>query len=118
MSDLSRREVWAKGQAPMDDSQREVQRFLSRHGLRYDARTHMLDLVSEIGELAKLVLQASDYGQMVLRTDVDFSGELGDVFYSMLALATALEIDAEDALARALRKYEARLEEGGGPGSR
>ena len=102
----------------MDDSQRVVERFLSRHGLRYDAATHTLDLVAEVGELAKLVLEASDYGQAPLRSDVDFSGELGDVFYSMLALATALEIDAGDALERALRKYETRLAEGGGPGSR
>lgn len=101
----------------MIDAQRDVQRFLLQNGLQYDAATHTLDLVSEVGELAKLVLQASDYAQRPLDRDVDFGGELGDVFYSLLALATALEVDAGRALDGALRKYERRLEERGEPGS-
>jgi len=101
----------------MIDSQRDVRRFVVRHGLRYDAATHTLDLVSEVGELAKLVLQATDYGQRGLDDDVPFSTELGDVFYSLLALAVALDVDAGDALDAALQKYESRLREHGGPGS-
>ncbi len=99
------------------DSQRDVQRFLLRHGLRYDATTHTLDLASEVGELAKLVLQATDYGQQALDDDVPFSAELGDVFYSLLALAVALDVDAGEALDAAMQKVERRLREHGGPGS-
>lgn len=101
----------------MIDAQRDVGRFMRRHALQHDAATHLLDLVSEVGELSKLVLEASEYGQLPVEDTVDFSGELGDVFYSLLAVATVLEIDAGDALEGALRKYQRRLEEGSGPGS-
>lgn len=102
----------------MIDSQRDVERFLQRHGLEYDVTTHMLDLVSEVGELAKLLLRASEYGREPLSYGDQLSGELGDAFYSLLALATVLDVDAEDALQGALQKYERRLEEYGDPGSR
>jgi len=99
------------------DSQQDVVRFMLRHGLQRDARTHMLDLVSEVGELSKLILLSSDYGRRPLDDEVDFAGELGDAAYSLLALAAVLDIDAGEALAEALRKYERRLRERGGPGS-
>ena len=101
----------------MIDAQRDVERFMLRHRLQYDAVTHLLDLVSEVGELSKLILEANDYGRSQVEDTVDFSGELGDVFYSLLAVATALDIDAGEALEGALRKYERRLAEGKGPGS-
>jgi len=101
----------------MIDPQRQVRRFMRRHGLQHDAVTHMLDHMSEVGELAKLVLEVSDYGHRPIDDAVDFSGELGDVLYSVLALATALDVDAGEALDGALRKYERRLGEHGGPGS-
>jgi NTP pyrophosphatase (non-canonical NTP hydrolase) len=101
----------------MIDSQRDVERFMLRHDLHYDAAAHVLDLVSEVGELAKLVLRAGDYGHRPLDDDVDFSNELGDVFYSLLTVATVLDVDAGEALQRALRKYEERIQERGGPGS-
>lgn len=101
----------------MIDSQRMVERFMVRHGLRHDAATHTLDLVSEVGELAKLLLEASDYGRAPVDREADFADELGDVFYSLLALASVLEVDAGDALHGALRKYEGRLRERGRPSS-
>ncbi len=101
----------------MIDAQHDVERFMFRHGLRYDPATHMLDLASEVGELAKLVLQASDYGRRPLVDDGSFSDELGDVFYSLLTVATVLDIDAGEALQDALRKYEGRMRERGAPGS-
>ena len=101
----------------MTDSQGNVRRFMLRHGLHHDASTHTLDLVSEVGELVKLILEATDYGRRELDEDVPFSTELGDVIYSLLALAVVLDVDADQALDAALQKYERRLREHGGPGS-
>ena len=98
-------------------SQHDVGRFARRHGLLYDAATHVLDLVSEVGELAKLILEASDYGEGAIDDRVDFSGEMGDAFYSLLTLASVLDVDAGEALQAALRKYETRLRETGEAGS-
>lgn len=88
------------------------------HDLSYEPAIHTLDLVSEVGELAKLMLQATGYGRQTSSYDEeDISAELGDTLYSLLALATVLDIDAEQALAGALRRYGRRIREDQGPGS-
>jgi NTP pyrophosphatase (non-canonical NTP hydrolase) len=43
--------------------------------------------------------------------------ELGDAFYSLIALAESLDVDLEAALERALEKYRTRLAVQGHPGS-
>jgi NTP pyrophosphatase (non-canonical NTP hydrolase) len=97
----------------MADWQAEVARFARRHHLQYDAATHALDLASEVGELAKEVLLASDYGQRPSRFRPELANEIGDVLYSLLALSEACGVDAEDALMAALRRYERRLAQRG-----
>ena len=101
----------------MQDLQADVAVFLQRQGLRHDAASHVLDLVSEVGELSKLVLEATDYGQEPLDLSRDFAGEVGDAAYSLLTLATVLDVDVEDALRAALEKYESRIAHTGRPGS-
>jgi NTP pyrophosphatase (non-canonical NTP hydrolase) len=93
----------------MTDWQREVARFTRRHQLEHDAGTHALDLASEVGELAKEVLLATDYGRQAPRFRPQLADEIGDAFYSLLALAEACGVDAGDALSAALEKYERRL---------
>jgi NTP pyrophosphatase (non-canonical NTP hydrolase) len=101
----------------MDRLQAEVDSFLQRRGLRHDAASHVLDLVSEVGEIAKLVLEATDYGEEPLDVTRDFAGEVGDAAYSLLALGTVLNIDVGQALRAALDKYESRIAATGRPGS-
>ena len=97
----------------MGDLQREVSRFSQRH----DVGTHALDLVSEVGELAKEVLLATGYGRQQAAFRRELAGEIGDVLYSLLALAEACGVDAEDALRASLSKVERRLSDRGEAGS-
>ena len=83
--------------------------FMARHGLGHTPQTHALDLISEVGEVAKSLLLASDYGRSPLEPGPALSEELGDAFYSLVALAESLNIDLETALDGALIKYQARL---------
>jgi NTP pyrophosphatase (non-canonical NTP hydrolase) len=83
--------------------------FLEHHGLGHTPQTHALDLVSEVGEVAKALLEASDYGQSSLTPGSALTEELGDAFYSLIALAASLDVDLEAALEGVLEKYEARL---------
>jgi NTP pyrophosphatase (non-canonical NTP hydrolase) len=99
------------------DWQQRVAAFMRRHHLRYDPSSHALDLASEVGEVAKEVLLASDYGQHELRLGPTMADELGDALYSLLALAEACDVDAGEALEAALRKYERRFEQRGAAGS-
>lgn len=99
------------------NAQAQVRAFLARHHLGHRPEIHALDLVSEVGEIAKALLEASAYGRSPVVPDEELAGELGDAFYSLLALAESLELDLEDALQTALDKYEARLHAQGHAGS-
>jgi NTP pyrophosphatase (non-canonical NTP hydrolase) len=99
------------------DLQREVALFTQRHHLQHDVETHALDLVSEVGELAKEVLLATDYGRRPPPSRLELANEIGDALYSLLALAQVCGVDAGAALGATLRKYERRLAERGEAGS-
>jgi threonine synthase len=102
---------------PTTDWQQRVIAFIRRYNLRHDPSVHALDLVSEVGEVAKEVLLATDYGQRAPQFRPELMGELGDAFYSLLALTDACGVDAGSALRAALEKYEHRLAERGEAGS-
>ncbi|SFC15222.1 NTP pyrophosphatase, house-cleaning of non-canonical NTPs [Halobiforma haloterrestris] len=102
----------------VDDAQRQVAEFVQEHDLETPPEFRLLDLVSEMGELAKDANTSTDYGDAP--ADLDLAAdEVGDALFALLALADALEIDAEAALAEALEKYEARMATGAeeSPGS-
>lgn len=92
--------------------------FLARHGLSHTPQIHILDLISEIGEIAKALLEASDYDESPPRRTLALAEELGDAFFSLIALAESLDVDLETALEKVLAKYESRLAEKGHCGSR
>ncbi len=98
--------------------QRRCRAFLARHGLSHAPQIHALDLVSEVGEVAKALLEGSEYGDLALQPTPALEEELGDAFFSLVALAESLDVDLETALNKALNKYETRIAERGSAGSR
>ena len=78
----------------------------------------MLDLASEVGELAKEVLKATGYGTRPLAPTASLEEELGDCVFSLLCVSEALGLDGEKALDQALEKYKARFAEAGDIGHR
>ena len=97
--------------------QRRCRAFLTEHGLAHSPQIHTLDLISEVGEVAKALLEGSDYGASPSQPTAALEAELGDTFFSLIALAESLELDLEAALEKALTKYETRLAERGSAGS-
>ena len=100
----------------MDERQRQVADFVEAHGLKTPPAYRLLDLVSEVGELAKDANESTDYGSAPDDLAIE-SDEIGDALFALLAVADALEIDAEAALEEALAKYETRMDADGSPGS-
>ncbi|WP_128477081.1 MazG-like family protein [Halorussus pelagicus] len=96
--------------------QRKVAEFLAEHEMDADPAYRILDLASEVGELAKDANESTDYGASPEQVDVN-ADELGDALFSLLAVAESLDADAEAALDEALAKYEQRIEATGDPGS-
>ncbi|WP_227354577.1 MazG nucleotide pyrophosphohydrolase domain-containing protein [Haladaptatus salinisoli] len=97
--------------------QQTVARFLAEHELDAPPAYRLLDLASEVGELAKDANESTAYGSNPGAVSVE-SDELGDALFSLLSLAESLDIDAGAALDEALAKYESRIEERGEVGSR
>ncbi|WP_134670636.1 MazG nucleotide pyrophosphohydrolase domain-containing protein [Halorussus marinus] len=98
------------------DAQRQVAAFVDRYDIDAPPAYRLLDLTSELGELAKDANTSTGYGDdpdaLALSED-----ELGDALFALLALAESVGVDADDALGSALAKYEARLDETGDAGS-
>ncbi len=97
--------------------QQTVVRFISAHDLTASPQARLLDLVSEVGELAKELLRGSDYGRAPLTLPATWAEELGDVYFALLCLAESTGVDLEAALEGVLVKYAARLEQTGQAGS-
>jgi len=98
------------------DEQDQVAAFVEAHGLHAPPAFRLLDLVSEVGELAKAAAESTGYGDRPGAIDVP-ADEVGDALFSLLALAEGLDVDAGEALEAALAKYERRLAERGEPSS-
>lgn len=108
-----------EGSSARSSMQHEVAEFCSRHGLESCAPARLLDLVSELGELAKLWLKASDYGNkpQAKAEPAGWQAEFGDTLFALLCLANETGIDVDRALAQTLERYRGRIENAGHPGS-
>jgi NTP pyrophosphatase (non-canonical NTP hydrolase) len=99
------------------DWQERVAACACAHGLLHDPAAHALNLASEVGEVAKEVLRATDYGRRAPELCPALIAEVGDALYSWLALAESCSVDAGEALEQALNRYQQRLNQTGTAGS-
>lgn len=96
----------------MKSLQNKVLEFTQKYNLTHSSEIAVLDLVSEVGEVAKEILKSTDYGKNPPQKREELKKEIGDVFYSLINLANINEIDLEKALNLVLEKYEKRLQKG------
>ena len=88
----------------MDEQQQRVKDWMARYGLGTDPQVRMLDLSSEVGELAKEVLRSTAYGTRPFTPTASLE---------LLCLSQCLGLEGEAALGKALEKYEKRFAERG-----
>ncbi len=98
------------------DAQERVARFVESNDLHAAPAYRLLDLTSELGEVAKEVTTSTGYGASPDEVSVA-EDELGDALFALLALCEETDTDAGAALETALEKYESRLAETGDAGS-
>jgi len=105
-------------QYAMPEFQEVVLEFVNDHHLEIEVPYRMLDLVSELGEVAKEVLKSSHYGITRFLPENKWEDELGDLFFSLICLANSTGVNLEEALNSVLQKYENRLiaKDNAGPG--
>jgi NTP pyrophosphatase (non-canonical NTP hydrolase) len=105
----------------LHETQAMITKFVNEHNLNTNVEMRLLDLLSEIGELAKEILKATNYGQssgeMMADQVEHWEEEVGDAFFSLICLANMTQVDLDEALRRVLDKYEGRLQDKGDAGS-
>jgi NTP pyrophosphatase (non-canonical NTP hydrolase) len=97
--------------------QERAAKFLQGHGLEATPEVRVLDLVSEVGEVAKEVLRSTGYGRVPFRPGKGWAEEVGDALFALVCVANAGGVDLEACFEGALKKYAARLEAHEDPGS-
>jgi NTP pyrophosphatase (non-canonical NTP hydrolase) len=98
-------------------AQERVAEFTREFSLDAPLDARLLDLNAEAGELAKELFKATSYGQKEFYATPEWQQELGDVYFSLLALADKSEVNLEASLDDAMRRYADRVHEIGMAGN-
>ena len=101
----------------MSNWQKQAAQFAQKHNLIRPSSVYALDLMSELGEIAKEILLATNYGTRPAQYRPELAAELGDALYSLCLLAETTGVDLEQALRDTLQKYEQRWQNRGHPGN-
>lgn len=101
----------------MKEIQEKIKKFVQENKLEMKPEFCALDIVSEMGELAKEILKTYDYGRGDYEFREELKEELGDLLYSLITLANHYDIDLEEEVGRVLKKYEKRILKGKTPDS-
>ena len=101
----------------MNEVQKKVQSFCKKNNLSSSVEHRVLDVVSELGELSKEILKASNYGKSSYVANEKLKLEVGDVLFSLITVANSLDVNLDAALEAVLKKYEKRIEKGSNPDS-
>lgn len=96
----------------MKEIQNKIREFCIDNKMESTTEIRIFDLLSELGEVSKELLKNTDYGKKEFQSTNNFEMELGDLFFSLIALANTCNIDLENALLLALEKYTKRLVKG------
>lgn len=96
----------------MYNFQEIVKDFCNEYKLNCSIEFRFLDLTSELGEVGKEILKNTDYGKKNFIKNENFELELGDLLFSLLALANTCDVDIFQALFKVLEKYKKRLKNG------
>ena len=78
----------------------------------------LLNIQSEVGELAKEYLNNSKYGTKDFELKDEFKMEFGDVLYCLLSLGNELGLDADECLNMSLNKLQDRIDKNQSMGSK
>ena len=100
-----------------NEFQQKVKKFMDENEMNNPIEYRMLDLVDEVGEVAKEMCKMSKYGTEKPTFRDEIKTELGDAFYSLTTAANYYDVDLMEALEIVIQKYKKRINNGGHAGS-
>ena len=84
--------------------QKQVKEMVQKYNLEISPELRYIDLTSEVGELGKELLKATQYGKEEFNTTDNTESEIGDVLFSTICIANSLNINIEQALNGVIKK--------------
>lgn len=88
-----------------------LREFIAQHHLETQPAYSLLDIMSELGEVAKELLQGTDYGRGSGTADATrMREEIGDLMFAVAYLSTLYDVDPEAAMWESVHKFERRLQ--------
>ena len=101
----------------MQEAQNKVSELAAEHKLNCSTSVRLHDLSSEVGELSKAYLKATDYGRKEFILTQEWADELGDVAFSLCCVANSTGVDLNTVLDTVLEKYRNRFAKTGSQSS-
>lgn len=101
----------------MKIAQNQVRDLVADQRLSTDVSVRLHDLASEVGELNKAFLKATDYGRRPFTSSENWEEELGDVAFALCCVANSTGVDLNAVLDQVLLKYRARFQNTQSPAS-
>jgi len=93
----------------MNKLQKKVDAFSKKNNLSKNPDILIIDLTSEIGELAKEIIKSTDYGTNKIRKITsETKSEIGDVLFVLIRLANELNVDLDSSILETIEKYSKR----------
>lgn len=88
-----------------------LREFIAQHNLETQPAFSLLDVMAELGDVARELLKSTDYGRHPETADSTQMREaIGDLMFSVAYLSTLYDVDPEAALWESVRKFESKLE--------
>jgi len=89
-------------------TQDRIAQMLREYGMSHDAYIRGIDCMTELGDVSNDMLQYTDFGREP-RDDMRFlHAQIGDVCFSLIALAHVCNVDIEQAREDTMRTYQQR----------
>jgi NTP pyrophosphatase (non-canonical NTP hydrolase) len=99
------------------ECQNAVRDFCVGNRLESRPEIHLLDLLSELGEVAKEFLKKTKYGKDTFAPTPKWGEEMGDALFAIICLANSTQSDLDTVLKEVLAKYQSRINAKGTPSS-
>ena len=89
--------------------QEKVKKLVETYDLTASPESRYMDLVMQVGELGKAILNSTDYGYRKFSVTSDIKEEAGSCLFSFLALLNDYGLDENELLDQVIGGYEEKI---------
>jgi NTP pyrophosphatase (non-canonical NTP hydrolase) len=93
----------------LDDLQKHVDLWITKHGGYWPPLSMLAAIIEEIGELAREINHLEGYKpKKLMSASIDIGEELADTLFALICLANHYEINLNEQMNKTMAKYASR----------